>query len=233
MVLLAAFKALLYRYTQQEDIIISAPMAGRNRLETGRVVGFFVNILPFTYEFVGQSIHLRVFCARFEKLPWPPVPTRTAPFEKIVEELHPEKGCFSNAVCAEFCSCCKHFLGEAALAPGFRRRQCLARVSPTFGQAHIWTFSFSRPTMPLQNSKLSLSVQETSVGLAVRAEYNPALFAESTSSDCWNISKFCLRASSQILLARFQKFPCSAIAERTQLLVSGTVRVPITRATNR
>ena len=46
MVLLAAFKTLLFRYTQQEDIIVGSPIAGRNRLETEGLIGFFVNTLP-------------------------------------------------------------------------------------------------------------------------------------------------------------------------------------------
>lgn len=43
MTLLAAFKALLYRLTGEQDIIVGAPMAGRERLETERLIGFFVN----------------------------------------------------------------------------------------------------------------------------------------------------------------------------------------------
>ncbi len=45
MLLLAALKALLYRYTQQEDIIVGSPIAGRNQFETEGLVGFFVNTL--------------------------------------------------------------------------------------------------------------------------------------------------------------------------------------------
>src|ERR1041385_4969892 len=42
-VLLAAFKALLYRYTSQPDLIVASPMAGRTRIEVENVVGFFIN----------------------------------------------------------------------------------------------------------------------------------------------------------------------------------------------
>ncbi|MGL4498257.1 MAG: condensation domain-containing protein, partial [Planktothrix sp.] len=43
--LLTAFKNLLYRYTQQEDIAIGSPIANRNRSEIEGLIGFFVNSL--------------------------------------------------------------------------------------------------------------------------------------------------------------------------------------------
>ncbi|WP_253185646.1 condensation domain-containing protein, partial [Burkholderia plantarii] len=43
MVLLAAFQALLHRYTGQDDIRVGVPVANRHRVETERLIGFFVN----------------------------------------------------------------------------------------------------------------------------------------------------------------------------------------------
>ncbi|MBV8859294.1 MAG: non-ribosomal peptide synthetase, partial [Acidobacteria bacterium] len=45
MTLLAAFDALLYRYTSQEDFSVGTPVAGRTRAETEALIGFFVNTL--------------------------------------------------------------------------------------------------------------------------------------------------------------------------------------------
>ncbi|MCA1615651.1 MAG: amino acid adenylation domain-containing protein [Acidobacteria bacterium] len=45
MVLLAAFDALLYRYTGQEDVVVGTPIAGRGRREVEGLIGFFVNTL--------------------------------------------------------------------------------------------------------------------------------------------------------------------------------------------
>ncbi|GMU03314.1 hypothetical protein KH5H1_74360 [Corallococcus caeni] len=66
---LAAFKALLHRYTQQEDLAVGVPVAGRPRTEFEDVVGYFVNVvcvrsrvasdLPFLdYARALQSTHL-------------------------------------------------------------------------------------------------------------------------------------------------------------------------------
>ncbi len=45
MTLLAAFDALLYRYTGESDVVVGAPIANRNRVETAGLVGFFLNTL--------------------------------------------------------------------------------------------------------------------------------------------------------------------------------------------
>jgi len=44
--LLTAFQVLLARYSGQDDVIVGAPVAGRNRSEVSGVVGYFVNTLP-------------------------------------------------------------------------------------------------------------------------------------------------------------------------------------------
>ncbi|NOX38147.1 MAG: amino acid adenylation domain-containing protein [Calditrichaeota bacterium] len=45
-ILLAAFKILLHRYSQQEDIIVGTPTSGRTRPEFMQTVGYFVNPIP-------------------------------------------------------------------------------------------------------------------------------------------------------------------------------------------
>ncbi|MCP4663537.1 MAG: non-ribosomal peptide synthetase, partial [bacterium] len=45
MTLMAAFQALLYRHTMQEDVCVGTPIAGRHFLELEDLIGFFVNTL--------------------------------------------------------------------------------------------------------------------------------------------------------------------------------------------
>ena len=52
--LMAAFKALLYRYTQQEDILLCSPFAGRNRGEIQDNIGYFNNVLPLRTNLSGN-----------------------------------------------------------------------------------------------------------------------------------------------------------------------------------
>ncbi len=52
MVLLAAFQALLHRYTGQEDLVVGTPMAGRSGAPGfDRVVGYFTNLVPLRARF--------------------------------------------------------------------------------------------------------------------------------------------------------------------------------------
>ncbi len=46
MVLFAAYNILLYRYTDQEDIVVGIPVAGRRHADLNNVVGMFINTLP-------------------------------------------------------------------------------------------------------------------------------------------------------------------------------------------
>ncbi|BAZ43876.1 amino acid adenylation domain-containing protein [Chondrocystis sp. NIES-4102] len=54
MLLLAAFKTLLYRYTQQTDIIVGTPIANRDRLEFEGLIGCFINTLVLRSDLGGD-----------------------------------------------------------------------------------------------------------------------------------------------------------------------------------
>ena len=54
MTLLSAFKILLYRYANQEDICVGTPIAGRTQEETESLVGFFVNMLALRSNLNGN-----------------------------------------------------------------------------------------------------------------------------------------------------------------------------------
>ena len=53
MLLLAAFKVLLYRYSGQPDVLVGVPVAGRNQLETEGLIGFFVDTLVLRDDLSG------------------------------------------------------------------------------------------------------------------------------------------------------------------------------------
>ena len=55
MTLLAAFQVLLSRYTGQDDIIVGTPIAGRNRVESEELIGFFVNTLALRTDLTGYN----------------------------------------------------------------------------------------------------------------------------------------------------------------------------------
>jgi amino acid adenylation domain-containing protein len=58
MTLFAAYNVLLYRHSQQDDIIVGVPSANRSHPETERLIGFFVNMLPLRTQLAGQESFL-------------------------------------------------------------------------------------------------------------------------------------------------------------------------------
>ncbi|MEP0858638.1 amino acid adenylation domain-containing protein [Trichocoleus sp. DQ-U1] len=95
MTLLAAFQTLLYRYTQQEDIAVGSPIANRNRSEIEGLIGFFVNSLVLRTNFDGNPT-FRSLLSRVREVSLGAYAHQDLPFEKLVEELHPERNLNQN-----------------------------------------------------------------------------------------------------------------------------------------
>ncbi|MHC5738122.1 amino acid adenylation domain-containing protein [Nostoc sp.] len=93
--LLAAFQILLYRYTQQEDIAIGSPIANRNRSEIEGLIGFFVNSLVLRTDLSGNPT-FRELLSRVKEVALGAYAHQDLPFEKLVEELHPERNLNQN-----------------------------------------------------------------------------------------------------------------------------------------
>ncbi|MEW5861420.1 MAG: condensation domain-containing protein, partial [Cyanobacteriota bacterium] len=90
MTLLAAFQILLYRYTHQEDIAVGSPIANRNRSEIEGLIGFFVNSLVLRTDLSGNPT-FRELLGRVRQVTLGAYSHQDLPFEKLVEELHPER----------------------------------------------------------------------------------------------------------------------------------------------
>ena len=90
MPLLAAFQALLHRYTGQEDIVVGSPVAGRSRVETEGLIGFFVNTLVLRTDLSGEPT-FRDLLGRVREVALAAYDHWDLPFEKLVEELNPDR----------------------------------------------------------------------------------------------------------------------------------------------
>jgi amino acid adenylation domain-containing protein len=93
--LLAAFQVLLSRYTQQSDIAIGSPIANRNRSEIESLIGFFVNSLVLRTDLSGNPTFREVL-KRAKDVALGAYAHQDLPFEKLVEELHPERNLNQN-----------------------------------------------------------------------------------------------------------------------------------------
>ncbi|MFL6198785.1 MAG: non-ribosomal peptide synthetase, partial [Thermoanaerobaculia bacterium] len=90
MTLLAAFLALLHRYTGQSDLAVGSPIANRERMELEGLIGFFVNTLVLRGDLSGDPGFLELL-ARVKSLAAGAYAHQDLPFEKLVEELEPER----------------------------------------------------------------------------------------------------------------------------------------------
>ncbi|MBE7122189.1 non-ribosomal peptide synthetase [Bacillus cereus] len=90
MTLLAAFKVLLFKYTGQKDLLVGTPIAGRNREEIEKLIGFFVNTLLIRTNLNGNPT-FKEFLNQVRDVCLEAYSNQDVPFEKVVEELNPER----------------------------------------------------------------------------------------------------------------------------------------------
>ena len=95
MTLLAGFQALLHRYTGQSDITVGTPIANRRWAAVEGMVGFFVNSLVLRTDLEGDPA-FRELVARVREVALGAYSHQDVPFEKLVEELQPERDMSRN-----------------------------------------------------------------------------------------------------------------------------------------
>ena len=89
MTVLGAFQILLSKYAGQDDVIVGTPVANRNS-ETEDLVGFFVNTLVMRTQVTGD-LTLAQLLERVRQVALEAYQHQDMPFEKVVEELQPER----------------------------------------------------------------------------------------------------------------------------------------------
>ncbi|MGH7561802.1 MAG: amino acid adenylation domain-containing protein [Gemmatimonadales bacterium] len=157
MTLLAAWATLLHRYSAQDDILIGTPVAGRERPETERLVGFLVNTLM-----------LRVR------------PDPDASFRRLLEEVrrtavgafaHGEMplGFLANALRARG-SAAPWFQVTFTLQPSAEPAPSFAGLAVEPAGVHLGSANFV----------LGLIAQESAAGLTLALEYRSDLFDRAT-----------------------------------------------------
>lgn len=90
MVLLAAFLIVLQRRSQQDDLVVGMPVAGRTQAETEHLIGFFVNSLALRVDLSGDP-SFRTLVERVREAVLSAMAHQDLPFERLVEELCPQR----------------------------------------------------------------------------------------------------------------------------------------------
>ncbi|MDQ3942480.1 MAG: condensation domain-containing protein, partial [Actinomycetota bacterium] len=198
MVLLAAFQALLARYSGQEDIAVGTPIAGRNRAETEGLIGFFVNTLVLRTDLSGDPT-FRELLGRVRETTLEAYAHQDLPFEKLVEELEPQR--------------------DLSRTPLFQVMFALQNVPQQDPELADLTLSRLRVESGTAKFDLTLSMIEEAKGLKGSLEYNTDLFEAATIERMLGHFRTLLEGIMTEPERRISELPLLTEAERHQLLV--------------
>ncbi|MEO1376010.1 MAG: amino acid adenylation domain-containing protein [Cyanobacteria bacterium J06635_10] len=159
MTLLTAFKILLYRYTGQTDIIVGSPIANRNRAEIEQLIGFFVNVLVLRTE-LSEDLSFQELLARVKSTAYKAYVHQDLPFEKLVEELQPNRDLSYNPLFQVM------FVLQNVPIPNLD----LSDISVSYEEGDNGTSKFD----------LTLFIEDSEQGLVATCEYNTDLFNANT-----------------------------------------------------
>ncbi|MCI0420449.1 MAG: condensation domain-containing protein [Acidobacteria bacterium] len=160
MTLLAAFQTLLYRYTGQDDISVGTPIANRNRAEIEGLIGCFINTLVMRTDLSGDP-SFRKLLRRVREVALGAYAHQDLPFEKLVEELNPERD-----------------MSHPSLFQVMLILQNVPREIEV-GEQDL-TLSALKIDKKTSNFDLTLTLVEEAKGLSATAEYNTDLFEAAT-----------------------------------------------------
>ncbi|PSB01236.1 non-ribosomal peptide synthetase, partial [Merismopedia glauca] len=162
MTLLAAFKTLLYRYTGLTDILVGSPIANRDRPQLEGLIGLFLNTLVLRTDLSGNPSFQQLL-KRVRKVALEAYRHQDLPFEKLVDELQPERN-LSQSPLFQVMFILQNSPISALELPDLK-------VSP----------------IPVDNGTaifdLTFNLQEVNGGLQVDCEYNADLLDDSTISN--------------------------------------------------
>jgi amino acid adenylation domain-containing protein len=121
MVLLAGFETLLGIYSGAEDLAVGTPIAGRNRAELEGLIGFFVNSLVLRGDLSGDPPFVDLL-SRVREDTLSGYTHQDLPFEKLVEEVKPERSRAHSPIFQVMFALQNAPMGEGSELPGLTMR---------------------------------------------------------------------------------------------------------------
>ncbi|BAT56840.1 condensation domain-containing protein (plasmid) [Nostoc sp. NIES-3756] len=165
MLLLAAFEILLHYYSQQEEIVIGIDVANRNRAETDKLIGFFVNQLVLRLS-VAENPTFQELLQRVKSVTLDAYSHQDLPFDLLVNTFNPTRSLNKS--------------------PFFQVKVVLETThSTSFNLPGLTINSIPIPKLKTQLDLL-LRIKETSQVIITNLEYTTDLFAESTITRMMN-----------------------------------------------
>lgn len=198
MTLLAAFKTLLYRYTGQEDLLIGVPIAGRTRVATEALIGFFVNTLALRTN-MGGNPRFRELLGNVRQVALDAYDHQDLPFEKLVDELRLERS-----------------PSHTPLVQVMFALQNAPRLAPQLPGLMLDQIDIENGTAKFD---LTMSMRDTEQGLKGTVEYATDLFDDATISRMLGHFQTLLEGIVAHPEGRLTDLPLLTDAERHQILV--------------
>ncbi len=198
MTLLATFKILLARYAGHDQIVVGTPIANRNRMDIENLIGFFVNTLVLRSNLSGNP-PFNELLKHIREVTLGAFAHQDVPFEKLVEELQPERDISRTPLFQVMFS-----LQNAPLPP-----LELGQVTMTLLPDDSTTSQFD----------LTLDVTEQAEGMELLVEYSTALFERSTAKRMLTHFTNLLESIVANPQQRLRELPLLSEAERNQILV--------------
>ncbi|RUS99016.1 condensation domain-containing protein [Trichormus variabilis] len=166
MTLLASFKILLQRYTNQDDIIVGTDVANRNQSEIEPLIGFFINLLVLRTDLTGNPT-FRELLQRVRTQTLSAYAHQDLPFDELVRELQPERH-LSNTV------------------PLFQVLFVLQNIPNSALELPGLTLNLLEVESKTARFDLALFLTETEQGIEGKWQYNADLFASDTITNLTN-----------------------------------------------
>ncbi|MDR5726235.1 MAG: amino acid adenylation domain-containing protein, partial [Terriglobia bacterium] len=198
MTMLSAFLVLLYRYANQDDLVVGTPIANRNRLETEGLIGCFVNTLVLRTNLSGNP-SFRELLRRVREVCLGAYGHQDLPFDRLVEELHLKRDLSRNPLFQVM-----FVLQNAPLRPLELPGLMLSPVEGDSETAHF---------------DLTLQIVDTEQRLTATFVYNADLFEAGTIARMLRNFQVLLEAIVADPEQRLSDLPLLTETEQQQLLV--------------
>ncbi|HJX26916.1 MAG TPA: amino acid adenylation domain-containing protein, partial [Thermoanaerobaculia bacterium] len=198
----AAFEVLLHAITGREDLLVGTPVAGRTLVETEGLIGLFVNTLVLRTDLSGVA-SFRELLARVRETALGAYAHQEVPFERLVEELQPERRLALNPL-VQVTFSLQERRGEHGLElPGIAC-QSQERGDRGTGTAKV---------------DLALYMEETDRGLWARLDYDADLFDDVDALRLLETFQALLAGIAESPWRPLWSLPVATAESRHQLLV--------------
>ncbi len=198
MTLLAGFQALLSRHSGQDDIVVGTAIANRTHPDLERVIGFFLNTLPLRTRLSGDPSFAEMI-ERAKETALGAYANQDMPFEKLVEELNPERSLRHSPLVQAF-FVLQNAPAEALQLKGLRLKPVPSGFKTVKGD-------------------LYLSMHDTQKGLESRLEYSVDLFDPATMERLLQHFRVLLQAAVANPELKLSQLPLLTESERQQIIV--------------